>query len=626
MNREAMQPMRTTLNRFVSTWSSKMLKKPKGRGVGDKAGVQPGGAIASEAAPVVELDGSAVSIDTMTNLDWQTGMVLTLPAQGVAFDVVVDPPAVLTLATFPCRSAVSAGLPITPLVTHEFCDAVTFAWYAETTAGAGNYSLVCSGATFSPGPQHVGCKVKVFAAPTAASPRGKIRGRPAVYYIPSPVAPALPAPACLSCRREFSAVERGASPSTRVVCWNLLAEPFATSDYAKNVMFAYCPAACLETEYRLQLVAAELQAYAGDVLCLQEVDARAFAQYLQPVLAEQGYRGWYLNKSSSVREGCAFFASPRVRVHGCFEVPIGKLLAARSDLAALFAAKPWVRDILTEKLGTVAQLALCERLPQQGSSQQPRFFLVGNTHLFYHPRAAYVRLLQIDTIARAAQRLSFAAWSHIKAHGGSAEGFEHAVFPSGCGGPTPTPTIMPIPLLLCGDFNSTPETAVVEYLERGFIGPAHEVWASLHKFRWGRREEGGALTAEGETLGAGGDAAFEEEGKEDEESCKKHWTEGMTEAELSKAPPVPASSGGLFPTLLSPCGQLVSSAGYPEFTNYTAGFRDTLDYVFVPPDRVCVALVAPFPEEAVLRQHTALPSAVFPSDHLAVCVDIEVGL
>ena len=70
---------------------------------------------------------------------------------------------------------------------------------------------------------------------------------------------------------------------------------------------------------------------------------------------------------------------------------------------------------------------------------------------------------------------------------------------------------------------------------------------------------------------------------------------------------------------------LRSAAGFPEFTNYTVAFKDTLDYVFIDisSSGLDVCAVAPFPPESILREETAIPSSKFPSDHIAVVVDVQ---
>jgi mRNA deadenylase 3'-5' endonuclease subunit Ccr4 len=78
----------------------------------------------------------------------------------------------------------------------------------------------------------------------------------------------------------------------------------------------------------------------------------------------------------------------------------------------------------------------------------------------------------------------------------------------------------------------------------------------------------------------------------------------------------------VFPTLdlgLS----LLSAAGFPDYTNYTRDFKGALDYIFVDRDAFQVVRIAPFPVVSTLSAQTALPSEHFPSDHIAVAVDIK---
>ena len=70
--------------------------------------------------------------------------------------------------------------------------------------------------------------------------------------------------------------------------------------------------------------------------------------------------------------------------------------------------------------------------------------------------------------------------------------------------------------------------------------------------------------------------------------------------------------------------RLISAAGYPQYTNYVHAFKELLDYIAIESDKCEVIRIAPFPSEEILSEYTALPSKVFPSDHMAVCVDIRI--
>ena len=69
--------------------------------------------------------------------------------------------------------------------------------------------------------------------------------------------------------------------------------------------------------------------------------------------------------------------------------------------------------------------------------------------------------------------------------------------------------------------------------------------------------------------------------------------------------------------------ELISAAGYPAYSNYTPTFKHLLDYVMVQREHFEVLRVAPFPTEEVLSEFVALPSAVIPSDHISILVDLK---
>ena len=64
----------------------------------------------------------------------------------------------------------------------------------------------------------------------------------------------------------------------------------------------------------------------------------------------------------------------------------------------------------------------------------------------------------------------------------------------------------------------------------------------------------------------------------------------------------------------------------PPYTNYTAGYKGTLDYIWYTPGRIKVMACAALPEEKdLLDCGEALPNAVYPSDHLMLCCDVALS-
>ncbi len=71
---------------------------------------------------------------------------------------------------------------------------------------------------------------------------------------------------------------------------------------------------------------------------------------------------------------------------------------------------------------------------------------------------------------------------------------------------------------------------------------------------------------------------------------------------------------------------LISASGYPECTNYTTTFKNTLDYVFVENGHFEVLGVGDMPDMNELSTHEndTLPSPHYPSDHLSILVDLKL--
>ena len=59
------------------------------------------------------------------------------------------------------------------------------------------------------------------------------------------------------------------------------------------------------------------------------------------------------------------------------------------------------------------------------------------------------------------------------------------------------------------------------------------------------------------------------------------------------------------------------------YTNYTEGFKDVLDYVYVSGDSVDVIRPPVFSTVEELSSEVAIPSSCFPSDHVPVISDLK---
>ena len=226
-----------------------------------------------------------------------------------------------------------------------------------------------------------------------------------------------------------------APPPMTVVSFNVLADVYVAR-CMDGVMFGHCAPKHLDPNYRERLLLDELLRYDADVLCLQEVEWWSFEHFLEPALRGFGFHGRHDAKHGQSAEGCATF----YRVAAFKEVYRERLSmrnAARaaeySDLFFPFLDKKFTN--VFRRITTCIQFTLLEsKLVTAGLPA--RHVLVINTHLFYHPGAPHVRNVTVAVLLRAAQRI-LAAYCPYAA------------------------------VVLCGDFNSYPDTGVVEYLLAG---------------------------------------------------------------------------------------------------------------------------------------------------------------
>ncbi|KAK1202289.1 PDE12 phosphodiesterase, partial [Pygoscelis papua] len=167
----------------------------------------------------------------------------------------------------------------------------------------------------------------------------------------------------------------------------------------------------------------------------------------------------------------------------------------------------------------------------QSTTDPSRKICVANTHLYWHPKGGNIRLIQIAV-----------ALSHIK----------HVacdLYPS-------------IPIVFCGDFNSTPSSGTYSFINSGGIAEDHEDWVS----------------------------------NGEEERCNMP---------------------------LSHSFKLLSACGEPAYTNYVGGFHGCLDYIFIDKNALEVEQVIPLPSHEEVTTHQALPSVSHPSDHIALICDLK---
>ena len=295
---------------------------------------------------------------------------------------------------------------------------------------------------------------------------GQADGRfgPPVEFITKQAVQAGPGPCPFETRHVFTN-NRLQGPSIRVVSYNILADLYADSDYTRAVRFPYCPPYALKLEYRRQLFLKEIVGYNADIVCLQEVDMKVFDSDLKAVLEtpEQGYRGVIAQKGSCGEGVACFYRKDRFELLQNFELNIGDNIPKLPEFSKL-----WQKIASNQKLvericdrATTLQVGNIELLCGFFNSllqlllfrtlETDRLVMVANTHLYFHPDADHIRLLQFGfSMLHIQDRLQQLQQEHQK----------------------------PVALIFCGDFNSVPECGIFKLMTEQFVGEDFIDWQS----------------------------------------------------------------------------------------------------------------------------------------------------
>ncbi|XP_059048899.1 2',5'-phosphodiesterase 12 [Achroia grisella] len=381
---------------------------------------------------------------------------------------------------------------------------------------------------YIPTTKDIGMKLKLECTPGNDKTSG-----PTVGVISKNVVEAGPGTCPFEIRHMFTTTKL-TNKRFRCVTYNILADLYCDSDYTRSVLHPYCPSYALHIDYRKQLILKELLGYNADIICLQEVDGKIFQSSLSPLLGSDGFEGKFYKKGKEVAEGLAcFYRKDRYDLLDEEKILLSDEVKTRLSLQSIWNAIKDNSPLITRLLdrSTVASATILQ------SFENPNdVIIVGNTHLYFHPDADHIRLIQGGIIV---YWLNEIRSNLIKQ--------------------------MPnkrISVILCGDFNSVPSCGIYQLYTTGSAPSSLLDW-------------------------------------------KSNADEAVHNLSLQQDL------------------HLRSACGTPPFTNFTAGFADCLDYIFYDKSNLEVVQVVPLPSEEELRVHIALPSIVFPSDHIALISDFQ---
>ncbi|KYO29761.1 2',5'-phosphodiesterase 12 [Alligator mississippiensis] len=301
-----------------------------------------------------------------------------------------------------------------------------------------------------------------------------------------------------------------------------------STEFSRTVLFPYCAPYALELDYRQSLLHKELTGYHADLMCLQEVDQAVFTDSLGPALEAFGLKGLFKIKEKQHEGLATFYRQDKLQLLSQHDLTFSQALQEdplHQELQDKLATYPMVQEKVLQR-STVLQVSVL-----QSTNEPSRKICVANTHLYWHPKGGNIRLIQAAV-----------ALSHIR-H------IACELYPG-------------IPIIFCGDFNSTPSSGLYRFVSSGNIDENHEDWVS----------------------------------NGEEEKCSMSLTHPF---------------------------KLQSACGEPAYTNYVGGFHGCLDYIFIDAHALEVEQVIPLPSHEEVTTHQALPSVSHPSDHIALICDLK---
>lgn len=222
----------------------------------------------------------------------------------------------------------------------------------------------------------------------------------------------------------------------RIMSYNLLANYYCDSDFSRKELFPYCPPFALDIDYRKLLFIREIIGYHSDICCLQEVDAKVYNSDLKVCLGYHNYDGTMQIKGDTAEGLATFYHLSKFSLHAKYGINLSEHLKEQPYFSELYA-----------KIAGNAKL--CERMLSLSTALQvtvlkciatEKYLIVANTHLYFHPDADHIRVLQIAFFMMYVRHVHQNTLDELHLSDDQ------------------------IAILFCGDFNSVPECGIFKLM------------------------------------------------------------------------------------------------------------------------------------------------------------------
>lgn len=362
----------------------------------------------------------------------------------------------------------------------------------------------------------------------------------------------------------------------KVMSYNILHDDFCTSKHAKTKLYPFATDEVLNLHYRKSVVVSEIADVRPDIFCFQECGQTVTETFFRSAFEYLGYQVVYGNKNGLVREGCLTgFSTERYDLVGHLREPLvmNTLKSRHPDLAATICKD---HPHLEESLHRVTSIGCVTVLRDKHANG--RIILVGNTHLFYHANGCHIRAIQallfLHLVNDARHEAQFELTQKEKDEAG---------------------------VVLAGDFNFTRITGGYKLMTTGSVDEQNTCWEKGYKFWWSC-----------------------DKGAEDSENADTKTP--TSNADGIVVPPPGPPTAALRTHLESPLPPLLDAHLGDDtlhWTNYALSFKAIIDHIFVDTKNLHVVGTIPQPTDAEFSEGVAIPSAIFPSDHVPLIAELD---
>lgn len=362
-----------------------------------------------------------------------------------------------------------------------------------------------------------------------------------------------------------------AAETLSVLSYNVLCDKYCTT-----AQYGYTPSEVLSWDYRKNIILNEVRDHDADIICLQEVDMESYNEFFRRELAYNDYRGVFWPKSraktmpekeAKLVDGCATFYK------GTKYISLDKQVIDFANTAINRPDMKGEHDIFNRVMPR-DNIAVATFLENRLTGSR---LIVVNAHIFWDPAFKDVKLVQVAILVEQVSALADKWTKHppctdksTRRHS-EVEGEAKADALPEESTTEPSPSLEyssgnQIPLLICGDFNSSAGSGVYDLLTLGSVAGNHSDLANRGY---------GNFTRDGMAHGFSLKSAY-------------------------------------------------SGTDELSFTNYTPNFTGILDYIWYSTNTLQVRGLLGNVDQDYLRKVPGFPNQHFPSDHLSLRAELSV--